>query len=144
KTPTEVAAALQNPNIHYLMPVYDVYDAWIIPAVHSANKQNSVKFVSFNANPPAMQLMKKHDVVWADVGSPTPWLGWGLADETLRVLSGVKPVVNENIPLRMFTRENVNGLKFNIPDGGGGFGNDVGLWYVTNYKAGYQSLWKKQ
>jgi ribose transport system substrate-binding protein len=142
KTALEVAAALQDPSIGYLMPVYDVYDTYIVPAVHHANKQDSVKFVSFNANPPAMKLMKQHDVVWADVGSPTPWYGWGLADQALRVLSGVKPVVDENIPLRMFTRDNVNGLNLNVKPSGGGYGNDVGIWYGTNYKAGYSSLWK--
>ncbi|MFN8215209.1 MAG: sugar ABC transporter substrate-binding protein [Solirubrobacterales bacterium] len=124
---------LSNPQTNYLIPLYDGMAISIVPAVLQANKPE-VKVVSFNATPSVMEMMNEGEVMAADVGGANVWLGWGLADQTFRVLAGVAPVKDENIPLRTFTKENLDAIDLGGPE--------VDWYGKADFKANYKKLWK--
>jgi ribose transport system substrate-binding protein len=134
RLPTLTQSEVQSdPKINYVIPLYDAMSLFVVPAIHQANAANRTKVISFNATPAVMKLLAKEDVVGADLGGNTPWQGWGIADMTLRALNGQKPVKSENVPLRLFTRENVKSLDLNA---------DESTWYGdVDFKSEYKKLW---
>ncbi|HVV89489.1 MAG TPA: sugar ABC transporter substrate-binding protein [Solirubrobacterales bacterium] len=134
KLPTLTQSTLtSNPDTGYLLPLYDGMAIPIVPAVAQAGKSEEVKLASFNATPSVMEMMANEEVVAADVGGDSFWFGWGTADQVFRVLAGAEPVEDENIPLRMFTKENLGSIDISEPEE---------TWYGNvDYKAEYEKLW---
>ncbi len=125
----------QNPNLKYMLPLYDGMTIYMLPAISgNLNWSKSVKVAAFNATPVVMQnSLAKQSPLAADVGGPNQWYGVALADQTLRVLSGTAPVANENVPLRLFTRDNVGSIDVN---------KDESTWYGSvNPICEYHKLW---
>jgi ribose transport system substrate-binding protein len=125
----------QNPNLRYMIPLYDGMTIYMVPAVNGIlSAKSRVKIASFNATPVVMQNeLAKSSPLAADVGGPNQWFGVALADETLRVLAGQTPVVDEHIPLRLFTRANINTID---P------AKDESTWYGSvNPICEYHKLW---
>lgn len=127
------SALLSRPDTNYLMPLYDGMALSLVPAVVQANKPD-VKVVSFNATPAVMEMMADGGPMTADVGGANAWLGWGIADQTFRVLTGQPPVEDENIPLRMFTTENLNEINLDGPE--------VEWYGSADFKGNYKKLWQ--
>jgi ribose transport system substrate-binding protein len=101
-----------NPNLNYILPLYDGMTIYMVPAINGILAAKSrVKVGSFNATPVVIQNeLVKQSPLAADVGGPNQWYGVALADQALRVLAGQPPVANENVPLRLFTRDNVSSI----------------------------------
>ena len=122
-----------DPSVNYLLPLYDGMVLYMLPAVHAANAQKRVKIVSFNVTPAVMQAMAKSDVVAADCGTDPIRLGWACADQLLRVMSGVQPVPDIKLPIKLFTRDNVGGLDLS---------NISPAWFgPVDYRSEYKKLW---
>ncbi|HJS97239.1 MAG TPA: substrate-binding domain-containing protein [Solirubrobacteraceae bacterium] len=136
KLPTLTRSLLtQNPNQKYLLPLYDGMTIYMVPAITgNLNWSKSVKVASFNATPVVMQNeLAKQSPLAADVGGPNQWYGVALADQTLRVLSGAQPVASENVPLRLFTRDNIGSIDVK---------KDESTWYGSvNPICEYHKLW---
>jgi ribose transport system substrate-binding protein len=133
KMQTAVQSALtQNPNANYIIPVFDGMVQFAAPAVTAAGASSRVKIASYNATPSVLGMMQEGEVVSMDSGESYDWLGWGLADQVLRVLTGTKPTTSENIPLRIFEKENVNEA---------GEPPEVNKGYGNAYISGYEELW---
>jgi ribose transport system substrate-binding protein len=128
RVPGQVSAALADPNINWLLPVFDSHITWIQPAM-AASGRTDVKVASFNGQLAAMQQMASDEAVRALVHSPVDWGSWAVADQALRVLAGEEPVYQQ-IPLRIFDQENIPDLE--APQS---------TWMGADFKAGYQSLW---
>ena len=123
-----------NPSLNYVIPLYDGITIFTNPAIQQLNLSRKVYTASFNATPVVMQneLAKPSSLV-ADVGGPNQWFGYALADENFRVLAGAPVVVNENIPLRLFTTANISSINVNANES---------TWYGTvNYTCNYDKLW---
>jgi ribose transport system substrate-binding protein len=133
RIPTMTQTDLADPSVNYLLPNYDGMATFMIPAIHAKSAQNRVKIVSFNADLPFLQDLKKHDTIVADLGSPVRWMGWGIADQALRILTHHQPVADEKVPLRMFDGTNINKLNLS--------GSEAS-WYGANYQADYAKLWQ--
>jgi ribose transport system substrate-binding protein len=134
KLGTETQSILTSkPNTNYILALYDGMTIPIVPAIAQAGKAGKVKVVSFNATPAVMKEMANGDTVAGDVGGANVWFGWGLADQVLRVLSGTAPVADENIPLRMFTKQNLGDIDL---------AKDESTWYGTvDFRSNYKKLW---
>jgi len=125
----------QNPNLKYMLPLYDGMTIYMVPAINGIQKAaKSVQLGSFNATPVVMQNeLAKQSPLSADVGGPNQWYGVALADQTLRVLSGVDPVASENVPLRLFTRDNIGSIDVK---------KDESTWYGSaDPICEYHKLW---
>jgi ribose transport system substrate-binding protein len=124
-----------NPNNKYLLPLYDGMTIYMVPAINGIlAAKSSTKVASFNATPVVIQNeLAKPSPLAADVGGPNQWYGVALADQVLRVLAGQPPVANENVPLRLFTRDNVGTID---PK------KDESTWYGSaNPICSYHKLW---
>ncbi|MDA8373429.1 MAG: substrate-binding domain-containing protein [Actinomycetota bacterium] len=123
-----------NPNLKYMLPLYDGMTIYMVPAIQQMGLSSKVQVGSFNATPVVMQNeLAKPSALAADVGGPNQWYGDALADETFRVLAGATVVPSENVPLRLFTRANVNSINVNANES---------TWYGSvNYNCNYDKLW---
>jgi ribose transport system substrate-binding protein len=126
------SALVQNPQANYIIPVFDGMVQFAAPAVTAANAAGRVKIASYNATPSVLQLMQQGNTIAMDSGESYDWLGWALADDSLRILTGNKPVPTENVKLRAFVKSNVNEA---------GEPPQVNKGYGNAYISGYKSLW---
>ncbi len=124
--------AVRNPNLDYIVPVYDFETLSMIPALDQAGASDRVQLASFNAILPVLQNIEK-GAVKADVGAPNIWFAFGMADQVLRVLSGAAPVADLNIPLRLFTTDNIGDIDLTA-------GEET--WYGSvDFASEYKKLW---
>ena len=134
KIATDVSTAVtRNPRIHYILPEYDFGASFAAEGLTLAGKSDSVKIVSYNGTQSVLALLEKGSSVAMDVGEPLDWLGYAFMDQAFRILAGVKPLVNEHTPFRVFTRADI-AQTGTPPTVTGGYGNA--------YIAGYAKLWK--
>lgn len=130
---TAVSAALtSNPDTTYVLPVWDGMVQYIIPAITAAGMTGKVHISTYNADPFALQDMEGGNAVTMDVGESYSWLGYALADQTLRIMTGHPPVPDEKVPVRVFTAANV---------GETGHPPAINTGYGNAYLNGYKALW---
>jgi len=122
-------------SINYILPLFDSEATFIIPAVHAAGADQRVKLVSFNATPGVIDFLARRDVMAAEVGTSQPWEGWSMADQALRVLAGAKPVRDEKLKFRLFTRANVKSLDLTAETPESWYGN-------VPFRTNYRRLWR--
>ena len=129
---TTRSALLANPNLNYILPLYDGMTIYMNPAISQMHR--TVRMASFNATPVVMQTeVAKSSPLVADVGGPNQWYAVALADQVLRVLAGQKPLKSENVPLRLFTQANVKSINVK---------KDESTWYGKVNPIGlYHKLW---
>jgi ribose transport system substrate-binding protein len=121
------------PNANYLVADFDGQVIFMVPGVTAANAQSKVRIVSFNATPSVMQDIKNNDVVGADVGGPNLLQGWAFAEEGLRVLDGLPPLNDLNIPTRLFDSSNIDSINLSSQES---------QWYgVGDFQAKFEKLW---
>jgi ribose transport system substrate-binding protein len=83
----------------------------------------------------ALQELKSGRFLSADVGYDFAYLGWADADNVLRQMLGM-PVVNETVPRRLFTANNVGSLDLTPA------GQASGDWYGSpGYTTMFTKLW---
>ncbi|MFB2586828.1 sugar ABC transporter substrate-binding protein [Herbiconiux liukaitaii] len=136
---TKIASTVQseiqvNPELDYVLPVYDSMTLYVEAGVTAAGKVGSVFTSSFNGTPEVMQIMQEGDVLTMDIGENVQWLAWATLDQVGRVLTGT-PIIedgNEETPLKVFTDENVD--EAGVPP-------VAGQGYGDAYVAGYEALW---
>jgi ribose transport system substrate-binding protein len=134
QTEGEVTQSLvaRNPDLKYIIPVYDFETLTMAPALQAAGAADRVSLASFNAIPAVMQKLKKGEIA-ADVGAPNGWFGFAMADQVMRVMSGASLVPDIKVPLRLFTRENVESIDLSAGEES---------WYgKVDFPAEYRKLW---
>jgi ribose transport system substrate-binding protein len=125
-----------NPNMQYIVPVFDGMAFFVIPGIIASGKQSQVKVVTFNATSAIMQDLGKGVVVAAEVGDATLWEGWGFADQTFRVLLGQQPLADINVPERLFDSTNIGSIDLSAQES---------TWYGNiDYQGLYKALWGLQ
>jgi ribose transport system substrate-binding protein len=130
---TAVSSAITRyPDTSYVLPVFDGMVQYALPAITAGAKSGQVKIASYNADAYALKDLQSNNVVTMDLGESYSWLGYALADQTLRIISGQPPVADEKVPVRVFDSANVSEAG-NPPAINTGYGNA--------YLAGYTHLW---
>lgn len=134
KIPTLVQTALtRDPDLHYVLPVFDFGAPYAANGVNLASKTGQVKIVTYNGTQSVLQLVENHSAVAVDAGEPLNWLGYAFMDQAFRILAGAKPVADEHTPFRVFTAGNVAATG-TPPSVTGGYGDA--------YIQGYKKLWR--
>jgi hypothetical protein len=119
--------------VGYILPLYDGMVTFMVPGIRAANALSRVKISSFNATPAVMQQISSSGDVLSDVGIGSVRYGWGWADQTFRVLSGVPAVTDENLPVRLFDASNIGTIDLSA---------STDSWYGTvDYRSAYRKLW---
>lgn len=133
QTQSQVQSALQaDPNINYILPVYDSQSQFIVPAIKAAGREGKVHIATYDGTPFVLKMMETGNIVTMDVGEDLDWVAKAIMDQEMRVAGGLKPVANENTPLYIFTKANVKTA---------GVPPKVSTGYGSSYISGYQKLW---
>jgi ribose transport system substrate-binding protein len=131
---SEVQSALvRDPEIDYVIPIYDSMSQFVVPAIRAARAAGRVSIAAFNGTPFVLKLIQDGDIVAMDVGENPSWLGWAAMDQAFRVIAGERPVKSERTPLRVFDDSDVI-------DAGRPPQFDTG--YGNAYVDGYRKLWR--
>lgn len=132
--PETQSALTSNPDIKWVLPIYDSMSIGASAGVRSAGKTGQVKIASYNGTPDILKLIQDEDIVAADMGENINWLGWANMDQAFRILAD-GPIIedgNEETPLRVFDDENVD--ETGVPP-------TPNEGYGDAYIAGYEELW---
>lgn len=128
------SALLSHPGTQYVMPEFDAALQGVEGGMQQSGMAARAKVVTSAGDLGALQLIRSGRVS-ADVGQDFPYEGWADADELLRMMLG-RPIVEEHVPLRLFTAQDVRGLALTPA------AQASGAWYGSNaYVAMFQQLW---
>ena len=100
------SALLADPSINYVDPIADAMCTGAVPAVQAVGKTGSVKVVSFNGSPFALDDIRTGTIMAMDASENTRWIGFADVDQAFRLLAGMPPV-NETTPFRLLDKSNV-------------------------------------
>ncbi|MGA9320283.1 MAG: substrate-binding domain-containing protein [Xanthobacteraceae bacterium] len=125
-------ALTADPNINYMIPIYDVLSQWVVPAVTISGRQDKVKVVTFNGTPFALTMVQDGKIEM-DIGENLDWIGHAVLDAEMRMICGLPAVTDPKIPLLIFDKSNADSA---------GKPAQVSTGYGDAYLAGYRQLWK--
>lgn len=135
KIQTEVQSALtRDPNINYILPIYDSMSQFVVPAITASGRTDQVHISTYNGTPFVLGYMQTGSTVKMNAGENLDWLGWAYVDAAARVLSGMSlpKTIDEHTALRVFTKSTVNEA---------GQPPKLSTGYGDAYVSGYKSLW---
>ncbi|HEU4656066.1 MAG TPA: sugar ABC transporter substrate-binding protein [Capillimicrobium sp.] len=122
-TPAVQGALAQNPDLDYVIPMFDSESPFVISALQTARKTGEVKIATFNGTPAILDLVREGKVAM-DVAQDLHWVGYAISDNIMRLAGGLEAVADEQVPLQVVTPENVDSFEH------------------TAYLEGYEKLWK--
>jgi ribose transport system substrate-binding protein len=129
------SALLSHSGINYVMPEFDALIQGAQAGVQQSGFGHKVKAASASGLLFALQLIKSHNFLAADVGIDYPYQGWAIADEIMRMMLKQAPV-NEKTPHRLFTSGNVGSLALTPA------AESTGEWYGSSaYTTMFSQLW---
>lgn len=127
KTPSVLS---RDPKINWILASIDALAQFGVPAVHAANKADSVRIGSINAVEANLQFVQKGDVQAVDVGNNNGWMGYAAMDRLMRAMAGESPAKSV-IPIRLFDAQNLKGQDISNED----------TLFGVDYRADYRKLW---
>ena len=129
------AALIANPGTKYVVSEFDADVGPTLQGVQQSGKLSAVKGAAMGGLLAQLQQLDQGTFLYADAGTDFAYQGWAEADLMLRQLTGAAPVTY-NVPLRLFTRDDVKTLNLTVA------GQDSGAWYgSTAFKAMFARLW---
>jgi ribose transport system substrate-binding protein len=117
-----------KPEINAVLTGYDPVAVFQVPALKSAGLLEKVKLYSEYGDQQNLEFIRNGEQA-ATVAVPYEWSGWAAVDEMLRAIAE-QPLVNENIPFSLITKE------VNLPPAGEAFTGKE-----ANNEAQYKKLW---
>lgn len=132
KVQSAVSSALQaHPDIKVVIPLFDGEVPPAAAGIKASGHQDVYIYGAYGGTPEYIKQMGSGLQMKADVGPTQLWRAYGTLDQTLRVLSGNKPLgaSKDGDPSRLFTLDN---YKQNAGVNGG---------FGTSFVTGYQKLW---
>jgi len=126
------AAISSNPNLNYVVPLYDGMVQFVNPAITATGAVGKVHVASFNATPGVLDQIREGDIVNFEVGEDPAWLAGAILDQDMRILLGQPLIENYEAGVRVFTKDNVKDA---------GVPAQLGQGYGTAAVPGYKKLW---
>ena len=129
--PAVQSALTANPNINYILPIYDSMSQFVVPALELTGRTD-VRIASYNGTPFTLDMIREGDLMEMNVGESLGWVGWSSVDAMLRLMCDEGAVTELNTPLYIFDDENVEtaGVPATYGDG-----------YGEGYVEGFKGLW---
>lgn len=104
--PTVEAALSADPNINYILPVYDSMAQFAAPAIQAAGKTGKTFIATFNGTPAILDMLRTGNIVTMDVADNTTDVALAGLDAAMRQMLGL-PNGKQQIQLRVFDKSNV-------------------------------------
>lgn len=133
--PTLFQATINNnPDIKYLLPIYDGQALPGLGSIRQAGVADTVSVGTFNASPGIVELLNDDTSgLKMDVGGDNTWWAYAAADSVFRALQGEEPIENYNIGVRVFDQSNKDIISST---------DDEKAWYgYTGYVEEFEALW---
>lgn len=127
-------ALTQDPNVNWVLPIYDSMAQFIIPAIRASGRTDQVKIATFNGTPAFLKEIQGGDIIAMDVGQSLDQTGWAAVDQALRLMAGepAHEYAESAVPVRVWTDDNVSEAG-SPPEATKGYGEE--------YQDGYRELW---
>jgi ribose transport system substrate-binding protein len=130
-TPKAQSVIRRNPNLNYMLPIFDDMGIFLTAGIRQAGAAERVKVAALDGTPAALKLIQEDDVFTANPGQPTGWLGWHALDQAMRGMLGEDPG-NPVIPSRLLDDSNLEGVD----------ADDIDAPYGDpKYREGFRELW---
>lgn len=126
------SALLANPEINYILPIYDSMSQFVVPALRIAAAD--VPIASFNGTPFVLDMIRE-GTVEMNVGESLGWAGYAAVDALMRTACGMEVPESLGIPLLIFDASNVETA---------GIPADFDSGYGDAHIDGYRALWGLQ
>jgi len=134
-SPVVAAELSRNPDLNYVIAVYDDMVKYVLAPLTSAGATERVKIATFNASPSVVKMIQEGDVVTFDVGEDANGLARAILDQDMRILLGMPPVEESYAALRIFDKSNAEEAG-SPPSFTEGYGNAA--------VEGFEELWSGQ
>jgi ribose transport system substrate-binding protein len=135
--PSAVSSALlKDRNIGYVFSEFDTDVQAALGGVVQSGFGSKVIGVSSMGILGSLQMLHSGSFLQEDTGSDGILLGWQYANQVFRMILHQPVLQSEDIPQRVFTRQNVTALQLTSA------GQLSGAWYgTTTFKAAFEKLW---
>ena len=129
----QVSASLgQHGDVGYVWAPFDAASPFVQQGIQQAGKTKSVKLVSAEGDPSAVNRLKAGTQA-ADLVTADDYMGWVSIDDLVRIFAGAQHDQVNIVPQRLLTSSNIS----SIPSGG--------TWSLdgVDYAAKFAELWGK-
>ena len=126
-----VSLAQQHQDMNVMIASYDAAMLSSIPSLAQSGSLDRIMVGTFNGVSPALELIRRGQLA-ASVGGAMEWGVWSTMDNMNRLFAG-EEAVEQNVPIRLITAENVDTI-----EPGGPWTGDI------DYAAEYQKIWDAQ
>ena len=135
--PSAVSSALlKDRSIGYVFSEFDTDVQAALGGVVQSGFASKVIGVSSMGILGSLQMLRSSNFLYEDTGSDGILLGWQYANQAFRMILRQPVLQSEDIPQRVFTRDNVSSLDLTSA------GQLSGAWYGTaGFKAAFDKLW---
>jgi ribose transport system substrate-binding protein len=117
-----------NPDIKWILPAFDYMGSFVVQGLQQGGFTD-VKIVGADAVSQQLDQIRQGPYYVADVGETPVWCGWAAADEIMRLMLG-QSAPNEEIPVRLFTKDNLPATS-----------NDAADLFQTDFQTPFLKLW---
>ncbi len=134
---SSVTAGLNSdPGAQYYYGEFEDELQGALQGIQESGKTNSIRAEFATATIAGLTKMKQHQTLYAEIGDDVNYQGWADADSILRMIVG-QPVVQENIPERIFDRANIKTISLTQA------AQASGVWYgnPNTFKKSFERLW---
>lgn len=122
-----------DPSITHVIAVFDAMTLAIEPALVELGVEDEIRVAGFNGTPAVMANVQAGTAVTIDVGNPNLWYSAGSADAIMSVLQGEDVIEDHNVPFRLFSADNLDGIDTSV--------EDPVDWYGIDPLAEYRAIW---
>lgn len=127
---------VRDPEIKYVVPLYDNMASYAVAGITAAGKQGQVEVVTFNGTPAVLKMMQDGNIVTMDVGESLEGAGFAAMDNAFRLMAGMEPSrVMDIVPVRIFDTSNVDEAG-TPPEVNKGYGDDLEAQYLEVWGLG--------
>lgn len=104
--PSVQSALLANPQVNYVIPIYDSMSQFVVPAVELTFKSDAVKIATSNGTPFVLDFIRNGQVEM-DIGESLDWIARATIDGYMRKLAGLPMPKDIGVPYYIFDESNV-------------------------------------
>lgn len=130
--PQVQSALVADPDIDYVLPVFDTMSIWAVQAITQAGRQDKVRIATYNGTPSILDLMRGSDIIEMNVGQSNDWMAHVTLDQAMRTVAGLPTSPKASWPLYIWTHDNVERAGVPATDSQG---------YGAEYQNGFRTLW---
>jgi ribose transport system substrate-binding protein len=102
--PAVTGALQRDPDLNFILPIYDPEVQYVVPALRQAQKLGKVKIATFAGTDFVLKNIQQ-GIVQMDVGENL--VGYSMLDDEMRLIGKMDPAFPEYLPTRVFTKDNI-------------------------------------